>query len=122
MTQRLKKFVIPGLRWTVGVVVLLESIHFMLSPTAGREFAKTGLPQSIRPVLGGSEAIAALFFLMSAASLISGYLLLIIFMVAIAIHFLLGEFNVGAILVYGMAVIVCMTHGNRETVEPSHDR
>jgi len=122
MNQRLKKFVIPGLRWTVGVVVLLESIHFMLSPAAGREFAKTGLPQWIRPALGGSEAVAALLFLMSAASLISGYLLLIIFMVAITIHFLLGEFNVGPILVYGMAVIVCLTHGNKEAVEPSHDR
>lgn len=122
MTQRLKKFAIPGLRWTVGVVVLLESIHFMLSPSAAREFAKTGFPHWIRPALGGSEAIAALLFLMSAASLISGYLLLIIFMAAIAIHFLLGEFNVGAILVYGMAVIVCMTRGTKEAVEPSHDR
>jgi hypothetical protein len=122
MNQRLKKFAIPGLRWTVGVVALLESIHFMLSPSAGQEFAKTGLPQWFRPALGGSEVIAVLLFLVPAASLIGGYLLLIIFAVAIVIHFLLGEFDVGAILVYGMAVVVCMIHRNKGTTESSHER
>lgn len=122
MNQRLKRFAIPALQWTVGVVVVLESIHFMLSPSAGQEFAKTGLPKWIRPTLGGSEVIAALLFLVPVAGLISGYLLLIIFAIAIVIHFLLGEFNFGAVLVYGMAVIVCMTYRNEEAMEPSHDR
>lgn len=118
MNQQLKKLAIPGLQWTVGVVVLLESIHFILSPSAGQEFAKTGLPQWIRPSLGGSEVIAALLFLVPVASLISGYLLLIIFAIAVAIHFFLGEFNVGSILVYGMSVIVCMTHRDVKAMEP----
>jgi DoxX-like family len=122
MNQRLKKFAIPGLRWTVGVVVLLESIHFTLSSSAGRELAKAGLPHWIRPALGGSEAIAALLFLVPAANLIGGYLLLIVFTIAVAIHFLLGEFNVGAIFVYGMAVVVCTSHRNNAALESSHDR
>jgi hypothetical protein len=57
-----------------------------------------------------------------AANLIGGYLLLIVFTIAVAIHFLLGEFNVGAIFVYGMAVVVCMSHRNNAAQESSHDR
>jgi hypothetical protein len=121
MSQQLKKFAISGLRWTLGVVVLLESAHFTLSPSAVHHFAKTGLPQWIRPALGGSEIIAVLLFLVPAASLVGGYLLLFIFAIAVVTHFLHGEFDVGSLIVYGMAIIVCMTHRNKEAVEVSHD-
>jgi DoxX-like family len=121
MNRRLKRFAIPGLRWTVVVVVLLQSIHFMLSHSQGQEFSKAGLPQWVRPVLGGSEAIAALLFLVPAARMMSGYVLLAVFAIAVAIHFLLSEFNVGTLFVYAMAVLVCMTHGNKEGSVASHD-
>src|SRR5271165_1277826 len=117
MNHQLKKFAISGLQWTLGVVVLLESVHFMLSPSATREFAETGLPQWIRPALGGTEVIAAVLFLITAASLVGGCLLLIIFAIAAVIHFLHGEFaGVGSLIVYSMAVIVCMTHRNKAAV------
>lgn len=122
MNQPLKKFAIPGLRWTLGTVVLLESMHFALSSSAAHQFAKTGLPQWIRPALGGSEIIAVLLFLAPAARLVGGYLLLFILVIAVVIHFLHGEFDVGSLMVYVMAVIVCMTHHDREAVEVSHDR
>ena len=122
MNQRLKKFAIPGLRWALALVVLLESVHFTLSPSAARNFANTGLPQWIRLVLGGSEIIAVLLFLVPAASMAGGYLLLVIFAIAAGIHFLQGQFGVGSLVVYCMAVIVCMTHRNKEAVEVSHDR
>src|SRR2546422_2121407 len=54
---------VPGLRIALGLVVLLESVHFALSAAAGHHFARTGLAQWIRPALGWSEAVAALLFL-----------------------------------------------------------
>ncbi len=68
MNQQLKRFAIPGLRWAVGVVVLLESVRFVLSPSAAHHIAQVGLPPWIRPALGGSEIIAALLFLVPAAA------------------------------------------------------
>lgn len=122
MNQRLQKIAISGLRWTVGLVVLLEACHFAFSASAIHHFAQTGLPPWIRPALAGSEIIAALLFLVPAATVAGGYLLLAIFAIAVSLHFLRGEFDVGALIVYGMAVIVCMTHGDKEAVEVSHDR
>ncbi|MFZ0879125.1 MAG: hypothetical protein WA002_06495 [Candidatus Acidiferrales bacterium] len=116
MNPKLKKFAISGLRWALGVVVVLESLHFALSVSAAHHFAGTGLPRWIRPALGGSEAIAAILFLVPAASMVGGYLLLFIFAVAAVIHVLHGDFDVGSLIIYGIAVIVCMTHRNRGAV------
>ena len=73
------------------------------------------MPQWIRPVLGGSEIVAVLLFLTPAASLVGGYLLLLIFAIAVVFHFLHGDVDVGGLLVYGMAVLACMTHRNKES-------
>jgi hypothetical protein len=122
MNRHLNGIAVPGLRWTVAVVVLWESLQFALSRSAMHHFAQIGLPQWIRPALGGAEIIAVLLFLVPAARSVGGYLLLSIFAIAGVLHFLHGELNVGGLVVYGMAVIVCMTHPNREAVEASHDR
>jgi hypothetical protein len=122
MNRRLKKIAIPGLRWALGLVVLLESCQFAFSPTAIHHFSKTGLPQWIRPALAGSEIIAALLFLVPAASFAGGYLLLLIFAIAAILHILHREFDVGALVVYAMAVIVCMTQPRQEAPEAPHDR
>jgi hypothetical protein len=122
VNQQLSRFAISGFRYVLGLVVLLESLHFALSPHAAHEFAQAGLPSWVRPALGGSEALAALLFLLPAASLVGGYLLLLIFAIAAGIHFLRGEFDVGSLIVYGMAVIVCMTHPTSPAVKVSHDR
>jgi hypothetical protein len=105
----LKKLALPGLRWVLALVLVLESAHFAISPAAAQEFAGTGFPQWIPPALGGIEAVAALLFLTPAAAVVGGYALLVIFAVAIAVHFVLGQYDVGNLVVYGMAVIVCMT-------------
>ena len=122
MNHQANKFAISGFRYVLGLVVLLESLHFALSPHAAHQFAKTGLPSWVRPALGGSEALAALLFLLPAASLVGGYMLLVVFAIAAGIHFLRGEFDVGSLIVYGMAVIVCMTHPTSPAVKVSHDR
>jgi hypothetical protein len=82
MNEQRKKLAISGLRWDLGVVVLLEAVRFTFSSAAAHSLSKAGFPQWIRPALGGSEIIAALLFLLPAASLVGSYLLLFIFGVA----------------------------------------
>jgi DoxX-like protein len=110
MNERLRKIALPGLRWALGLVVLWESCQFAFGHAASRAFAKTGLPPWIRPVLGGSEIVAAVLFLVPAASLVGGYALLIIFFLAAVIHILHGWYDVRALVVYAMAVLACMAH------------
>ena len=95
---------ISVLSWSVGLVVLLESCLFVFSASRVHEFAKSGMPQLVRPVLGGAEIIAALLFLIPPARKVGGYALLVIFALAALIHILHGEPDVGGLVVYAAAV------------------
>src|SRR5580658_1468819 len=117
MNPQLKKLSIPILRWTLGLVVLWQSIHFVLSASSARHLSESGMPQWIRPALGGSEIVAALLFLMPAVSRIGGYSLLIIFAIAVALHLLHGDADVGGLILYCAAVLVCLSHLERTRVE-----
>jgi hypothetical protein len=99
-----------GLRWVLGLVILLESAHFALAPAAAREVANIGLPRWIPLALGGAEPVAALSFMMPTARLIGGYALLFILAIAVIVHLLHGQYNVGSLVVYGMATCVCMSY------------
>ncbi|MGO8814509.1 MAG: hypothetical protein ACLQVG_07540 [Terriglobia bacterium] len=114
MSQQLQKFAISGLRWSVGVVVLLESLRLTFSPSAIEHFAKMGHLPWIRLALSGGEFIAAILFLVPPASLAGGCLLVFIFAIAAVLHLLHGEFDVGNLIIYSMAVIVCMTYRARK--------
>lgn len=115
MNEQLRKIALPALRWSLGLVVAWESAQFALGKSAGHLFAKTGLPEWIRPVLGGAEILAALLFLVPAASLAGGYVLLIIFFLAAMIHILHGWYDVGALVVYAAAVLACIAHREAKT-------
>ena len=115
MNHRSTSVAVLGLRWVLGLVILLESAHFALGAGAAREVAKIGLPNWIPLALGGGEAVAALFVLAPAVRLTGGYALLFILAIAVAVHLLHGQYDVGSLLVYGMAVYVCMNF--RESVE-----
>lgn len=121
MNSLLKKLAIPTLRWTVGIVVLFESLHFVLSAAAAHHVAKVGLPLWVRPVLGGSEIVAALFFLIPYSTRLGGWLLIAIFGVAIALHLHHLEFDSAAVLlIYGIAVLVCIADSTNKLLEARH--
>jgi hypothetical protein len=105
MNWQTQKFAIPALRWTVGLVVLFESCRFVFShgPIHG------GLPQWLRPVIGGAEIVAAIMFLLPFTRKAGGNLLLVVFALAIFIHILHGQYDVGALLVYAAAVAATMS-------------
>jgi hypothetical protein len=122
MNARLTKFSIPVLRWTLGLVVLLESCQFIFSTSAAHFLAKAGLPLWIRPVLGGAEIIAAVLFLVPVTTVIGSYLLLVIFGLAALVHILHGQYEVGGLVVYAAAVLVCVAHATHGTSKAGHER
>jgi hypothetical protein len=122
MNARLTRFSIPLLRWTVGLVITLESGQFILSTSAAHFIAKAGLPAWVRPILGGAEIVAAILFLMPLTTLIGGYFLLIIFGLAALIHVLHGQYGVEGLLVYAVAVLVCMAYTQNRTAGANHER
>ncbi len=107
-------FPIIALRWVVGLVVLVEALHFALSPATAAHFARTGLPLWIRPALGWLEAAAAILFLIPATGRVGGYTLLLTFSAAVALHIHLGDFGVGTLIVYAAAVIACIADYERK--------
>jgi DoxX-like family len=113
MSPFTRKIALPGLRWTLGLVVAWESLAFMLSPSTARHLAHMGVPLWVRPVLGGAEILAAILFLIPATMTLGGYSLLAIFALAIAIHLLHGQYAVDSLLVYFMAVLVLMAYDER---------
>lgn len=122
MNARLTKFSIPVLRWTLGLVVLLESCQFIFSTSAAHFLAKAGWPLWIRPVLGGAEIIAAVLFLVPVTTVIGSYLLLVIFGLAALVHILHGQYEVGGLVVYAAAVLVWVAHATHGTSEAGHER
>ena len=107
MNANLTRASIPLLRWTLGLVVTLQSFEFVFSTSAAHFLAKAGLPTWIRPVLGGAEIIAAVLFLVPFTTVIGSYLLFVIFGLATLVHMLHGQYGVEGLLVYAVAVLVC---------------
>jgi hypothetical protein len=60
----------------------------------------------MRPGLAWAEIAAAILFLVPLTTLLGGYLLLAIFFLAALLHILRGEFDIGVLLVYAMAVLL----------------
>lgn len=103
LNRRLKN-AISILYWSTGLVVLIESCLFVFSASRGHDFAKSGMPHLIRPILGGAEIIAALLFLIRPARMIGGYALLVIFALAALIHIIHAQPDIGALVIYAAAV------------------
>jgi hypothetical protein len=119
MNTSLTNFSIPLLRWTLGLVVILQSCLFVFSASVSHFLGKAGFPSWIQPVLGGAEILAAVLFLVPLTMAIGGYLLLIIFAFATLLHVLHGQYQVGDLFVYAAAVFVCMAHPQNRKAEAS---
>jgi len=116
MRANLKPIAIPVLRWTVGLVVFLESYRTFRWGILGLHQAHS---QGIHPVillaLAGPEMVAAILFLCPRTVIIGSYALLTIFALAVLVHLLHGQWNFEILLVYAAAVLVVMTHSPRRS-------
>lgn len=102
MTEKRMKCALMGLQWTLGIAVLIEAVLFLL-PSARHDFARTHVPDILRQVLGWGEIIGCVLLLIPRTAVRGAWLLVGIFVLAIAIHLLHGMFNVGALAVYTAA-------------------
>jgi hypothetical protein len=110
MSSQTHKCAIVGLRWSVSVVVIIESVRLLYSKLAIHQFAETGHAPWIRLALATAEIGGAVLFLIPALSFVGGATLIGVFTFAFLLHVLHSQFYVGNLITYGMAVLVCMTH------------
>jgi DoxX-like family len=120
MNQRLGNM-IAGLRWSLGLVVLYESCLLAFEPGRIRAFEHAGLPHLIRPVLAGGEILAAALFLVPFTNVMGSYFLLVIFAFAAAIHVLHGQYDVGELIVFSMAVWVSLAQRENQESRAVND-
>jgi len=66
MTAQRTKIALTGLQWTLGLVILIEAILFLL-PNAAHAFASTHMPNIIRIVLGWGEIAGCILMLLTPA-------------------------------------------------------
>ncbi|HLJ91257.1 MAG TPA: DoxX family protein [Candidatus Angelobacter sp.] len=115
MIQRQRSVAI--LHWSLGLVLLWESIDFAVSPNAVQHLRSMGLPEWIAPALGGIEMAAVAVFLIPRFRRIGGISLLAIFAIAATLHILHGQFEIGSLVVYSAAVLVSTSAGAPNTDE-----
>jgi len=88
-----------GLQWTLGVVVLAEAALLVFSghAPAARQF---GVHRVVLTTLALAEMLAAALFLIPRTLVMGGVGLIGIFAMAMLIHILHGQTNVGGLVVY----------------------
>jgi len=102
MTEQRMKTALTGLQWTLGLVILMEAILFVM-PSAGHDFAKIHMPDIVRQVLGWGEIIGSVLLLIPRTAVRGGWVLAGIFVLAIVVHLLHGMYNIGNLAIYTAA-------------------
>lgn len=90
------------LRFSLGIVVLIEAVMFVL-PGAAHAFAQTHMPGFVRLVLGIGEIAGCLLLLLPATAVRGAWLLLAVFVMAILLHLLHGMYGIGNLVIYAAA-------------------
>ncbi len=102
MSAASTKTALTVLQWTLGVVILIEAVLFVL-PSAAHEFTKTHMPGFIRLILGWGEIAGCILLLIPKTASRGAWLLVAVFIFAIMIHLLHGAYNVGNLAIYTAA-------------------
>lgn len=92
------------LQWTLGIVILIEAVLFVL-PSAAHAFAQTHMPGFIRMILGWGEIAGCILLLIPKTAIRGAWLLVAVFIFAILIHLLHGTYNVGNLAIYTAAAL-----------------
>jgi hypothetical protein len=102
MSASQTKLGLTVLQWSLGVVVLIEAVMFVL-PGAAHSFARTHMPGFVRMVLGFGEIIGCVLLLVPQTVIKGAWLLLAVFVMAILMHLLHGLYGVGNLVIYAAA-------------------
>lgn len=93
---------LTALQWSLGIVILIEAVRFVL-PGAAHEFARTHLPGMVRMILGFGEIAGAVLLLIPQTVVRGAWLLLAVLVMGILIHLLHGWYGVGNLVVFAAA-------------------
>ncbi|MGA9979284.1 MAG: DoxX family protein [Candidatus Sulfotelmatobacter sp.] len=102
MADQRSKIAFCGLQWTLGIVILIESVLLLL-PSAAHDFARTHMPNAVRLVLGCGEIVGSVMLLIPRTAIRGAWFLAAVFLLAIVIHLLHGIYNVGNLAIYTAA-------------------
>ncbi|MGA2100895.1 MAG: hypothetical protein ABSG34_07300 [Candidatus Sulfotelmatobacter sp.] len=102
MSASQTKLGLTVLQWTLGVVVLIEAVLFVM-PSAAHEFAGTHMPGFVRMVLGIGEIAGCILLLIPQTAIRGAWLLLAVFVMAILLHLLHGLYGIGNLVIYAAA-------------------
>jgi uncharacterized membrane protein (Fun14 family) len=104
MTAQRTQIALTGLQWTLGLVILIEAILFVM-PVGARSFARTHMPNIVRQVLGSGEIIGCILMLIPRTAIRGAWILVAVFVLAIVVHVLHGMFEVGNLAIYTAAAV-----------------
>lgn len=90
------------LQYSLGVVILIQAVMFVL-PGAAHDFARTHMPGFIRLVLGFGEIAGCILLLLPQTAIRGAWLLVAVFVMGILIHLLHGMYGVGNLVIYAAA-------------------
>jgi uncharacterized membrane protein YphA (DoxX/SURF4 family) len=112
MSEQRMKAVLTVLQWTLGLVILIEAVLFVM-PGARHDFSQTHMPDVLRLLLGWGEIIASILLLIPRTAARGAWILAGTFVLAIIVHLLHGMPNVGELAIYTAAAwAVAMGKGN----------
>ncbi|MGC2446709.1 MAG: hypothetical protein WA477_03640 [Candidatus Sulfotelmatobacter sp.] len=102
MSSSQAKLGLTVLQWTLGIVILIEAVLFVL-PSAAHDFARTHLPGIVRMIVGFGEIFGSILLLIPKTAVRGAWLLLAVFVMAILIHLLHGLYGIGNLVIYAAA-------------------
>ncbi len=90
------------LRYSLGVVILIEAVMFVL-PSAAHDFAGTHMPGFVRMVLGFGEILGCVLLLIPQTAIRGAWVLVAVFIMGILLHLLHGMYGIGNLVIYAAA-------------------
>ncbi len=92
------------LQWSLGLVILIEAVMFVL-PSAAHSFARTHMPGFVRMILGFGEILGCILLLIPQTVVRGAWLLLAVFVMGILVHLLHGMYGIGNLVIYAAAAL-----------------
>jgi uncharacterized membrane protein YphA (DoxX/SURF4 family) len=102
MSSVKSKYGVMVLQYSLGVVILIEAVMFVL-PGAAHEFGRTHMPGFVRMVLGFGEILGCVMLLIPQTAIRGAWVLVAVFIMAILLHLLHGMYGVGDLVIYTAA-------------------
>ena len=106
MKTQVSKTALLALQWSLAIIVFLEADFLAFSSTEIHFSGHPGVHHWIRLVLAWSEMLGCLVFLLPRTMKYGAAMLLLVFTLAVLVHILHGDFQIGSLFILAAAVAV----------------